>query len=199
MTRAHKNPLTKPSPQKTLQWYSFGYHRHDGTKAWSTFFCPFPLETALLLIVVCMRPRWLMASPLRCGPRCPSWPNGLSVQMLFRKLQTGHWQWGLDGDIQILQSLSALGGRLSSVEKSPFWRSKNSMCLCLYIDLSSGLNWFWPGITSLLWIRPFFHSWSAKLMTERMSFGCSALRLVLGYFYILCCLAVCGLNLTQTS
>lgn len=138
MTRDQKNPLTKPSPQNPGQWRFFAYHRQDGTKTWSRFFCAFPLETALILTVVCVRPRWLMASPLRCSSSCPSWPSGPSVQMLFGRLQTGHWQWGLDRDSQILQSLSAPVDCLSSVEKSPFWRSKDSMCLCIYIELSSG-------------------------------------------------------------
>lgn len=52
--------------------YSLGYHRHGRTKTWATFFCPFLLGTAPILIAVWKRPRWLMACPLRCGPCRPS-------------------------------------------------------------------------------------------------------------------------------
>lgn len=53
------------------------------TKTWSSLFCPFPWETALILIAASMRPRWLMASPLRCGFSGSSLPTRLSVQMLL--------------------------------------------------------------------------------------------------------------------
>lgn len=132
MTRDQKNPLSEPSPQDPLQWYSLGYHRHDRTMAWSSFFCPFPSETALILIVVSLRPRWLMASPLRCGPRVQVCQAACQCRCCSGEPQTGHWQRGLDGDSPILQSLSALGSCLSSVEKSLYWRSKDSMCLCIY-------------------------------------------------------------------
>lgn len=55
------------------------------TKTWSSYSCLSPLGTAPILIVICLRPRWLMASPLRCGPCSPSLQNGLSLQMLLRE------------------------------------------------------------------------------------------------------------------
>lgn len=80
MARDQKNRLAEPSPPKTFHCIFGGYHRHGRTETWPSFSCPFPQRRPLILIVVSMRPRWLMASPLRCGPRHTILQSCLSLQ-----------------------------------------------------------------------------------------------------------------------